>query len=115
MTPTIDLSKYWGIPVTLKAPTYVTVGPTSFWGAGSSGGVGMFTTGLTAVLPLSWMPAQYGHWYVKGGFQYYDIINTNLHLSNAISACGGTATIATCPSSQTTNIIVGFGGIGVAF
>jgi len=115
MTPTIDLSKYWGIPVTLKAPTYVTVGPTSFWGAGSSGGVGMFTTGLTAVLPLSWMPAQYGHWYVKGGFQYYDIINTNLQLSNAISACGGTATIATCPSSQTTNIIVGFGGIGVAF
>ena len=31
MTPTINLEKYWGIPVTLKAPTYVTVGPTSFW------------------------------------------------------------------------------------
>ena len=27
MTPTIDLEKSWGIPVTLKAPTYVTVGP----------------------------------------------------------------------------------------
>ena len=31
MTPTINLEKYWGIPVTLKAPTYVTVGPSSFW------------------------------------------------------------------------------------
>jgi len=116
MVPTIDLSKYWGIPVTLKAPTYVTVGPSSFWGAGSSGGVGMFTTGLTGIIPLSWMPAQYGHWYVKGGFQYYDIINNNLQLSNAISACGlAVLGGAPCSSSKTTDIIVGFAGIGVAF
>ena len=63
MTPTVRLQKYLGIPVTLKAPTYVTVGPSSFWngfasiGFPSSGSIGTFTTGVTAVMPLSWMPA----------------------------------------------------------
>jgi hypothetical protein len=122
--PTINLEKYWGIPVTLKAPTYVTVGSTSFWGPGlatpffgtstaSNEGIGIFTTGLTAVIPLKFMPAQYGHWYVKGGFQYYDIINNSLQSQNVFSVCGTTAT--SCSSSQYKDIIVGFAGIGVAF
>jgi hypothetical protein len=119
MVPTIDLSKYWGIPVTLKAPTYVTVGPASFWngnpdgiGLASSGDVGVFTTGLTAVMPLSWMPAQHGHWYAKAGFQWYDIINTSLQASNAASL----GTRSSCTSSSCiSSIFVGFGGVGVAF
>ena len=117
MTPTINLEKYWGIPVTLKAPTYVTVGPASFWngnpdgiGLASSGDVGVFTTGLTAIMPLSWMPAQYGHWYAKAGFQWYDIVNTSLQASNAVSL-GTSCTSSSCLSS----IFVGFGGVGVAF
>ena len=38
--PTLSLSK-WGLPLTLKAPTYVTVGPANFWidGAGNAVGV----------------------------------------------------------------------------
>ena len=95
MTPTINLEKYWGIPVTLKAPTYVTVGPhrSGMTTAGrdfgaSSGTVGMFTTGLTAIMPLSLMPAQYGHWYAKAGFQWYDVINTALQNANAFSVDG---------------------------
>jgi hypothetical protein len=117
MTPTMDLSKYWGIPVTLKAPTYVTVGPASFWngnpdgiGLSSSGDVGVFTIGLTAIMPLKFMPAQYGNWYVKAGFQWYDIINTSLQASNAVSL-GTSCTSSSCLSS----IFVGFGGVGVAF
>ena len=117
MVPTVDLSKYWGIPVTVKAPTYVTVGPASFWngnpdgiGLASSGEVGVFTTGLTFVMPLSWLPAQYGHWYAKAGFQWYDIINTSLQASNAVSL-GTSCTSSSCLSS----IFVGFGGVGVAF
>ena len=125
MTPTVNLEKYWGIPVTLKAPTYVTVGSSSFWGPGlatpfwgtastaSSGGVGIFTTGLTAVIPLKFMPAQYGHWYVKGGFQWYDIINNSLQSQDVFSVCGAAAT--SCSSSQYKDVIVGFAGIGVAF
>jgi len=122
MTPTVDLSKYWGIPVTLKAPTYVTVGATSFWGTGlapgsgaSTGGIGLFTTGLTGVMPLSWMPAQYGHWYVKAGFQWYDVINNALQGDNAFSVCGPGVTVAACGTGKTSSIFVGFGGIGVAF
>jgi hypothetical protein len=122
MTPTVDLSKYWGIPVTLKAPTYVTVGPSSFWNnygsaapfGHSSGSVGMFTTGLTAIMPLSFMPAQYGHWYVKAGFQWYDIINTALQNANAFSV-DGNFSCAAVNSGDCSSIIVGFGGIGVAF
>ena len=45
----------------------------------------MFTTGLTAIMPLSFMPAQYGHWYAKAGFQWYDIINTALQSADAFS------------------------------
>ncbi len=103
MTPTLDLSKYWGIPVTLTAPTWFDVAQTSYWGPVSSGAVGMFTSGLTATIPLKFMPAQYGHWWVKGGFQWYDIINTQLQVDNAITGNGATS------------IVVGFAGIGVAF
>ena len=27
----MGLQKWWGIPLTLKAPTYITVGPENFW------------------------------------------------------------------------------------
>jgi len=122
ITPTLGLEKYWGIPVTLKAPTYVTVGSSSFWAGpngmiptpalgltgASSGGVGIFTTGLTAVIPLKFMLPQYGAWYVKGGFQWYDIINTALQSQNAFST-------GCLSDGCTKNIIVGFAGIGVAF
>ncbi|MFY9893440.1 MAG: hypothetical protein WAK63_04815, partial [Xanthobacteraceae bacterium] len=120
MTPTINLEKYWGIPVTLKAPTYVTVGPSSFWNGApavfgaSSGSVGMFTTGLTAIMPLSFMPAQYGHWYAKAGFQWYDIINTALQSADAFST-SGTTSCAAAGSANCSSVFVGFGGIGVAF
>ena len=33
--PTLSLSK-WGLPLTLKAPTYVTVGPANFWTGGQT-------------------------------------------------------------------------------
>ncbi len=123
MTPTINLEKYWGIPVTLKAPTYVTVRPQSFWNnygvaapfGPSSGSVGVFTTGLTAVMPLTFMPAQYGHWYAKAGFQWYDVINTALQNANALSVDGVATGCASVNAGTCSSIIVGFGGIGVAF
>jgi len=118
IVPTLGLEKYWGIPITLKAPTYITVGPESFWGSGSAASIavfgpsnssiGMFTTGLTAIWAWNWMPAQYGHWYAKAGFQWYDVINDALQGSNAIS-------LGCTSSSCTQSIFVGFGGIGVAF
>jgi len=122
MTPTWDWTKQFGVPLTWKVPTYVTVGPASFWngnpnGLGTispGGNVGTFTIGLNVTYPLTWMPAQYGHWYVKGGFQWYDVINTSLQVSNAVSICGNT-NVSACGSSNTSSILLGFGGVGVAF
>ncbi len=125
MTPTVS-GKLWGMPwLTVKAPTYVTVGPSSFWNApgfnlnnptcttcgGSSGSLGVFTTGLTFIAGLTWIPANLGSWYAKAGFQYYDVINNALIQSNIVSICNG----GPCSNWQTKDIIVGFAGIGVGF
>ena len=75
----------------------------------------MFTTGLTAIMPLKFMPAQYGHWYAKAGFQWYDIINTALQSANAFSVDAGRTGCASVSSGNCSSIFVGFGGIGVAF
>ena len=114
MTPTVS-GKLWGMPwLTVKAPTYVTVGPTSFWNGNpaafgaSSGGVGVFTTGLTFVAGLTWIPSNLGSWYAKAGFQYYDVINNALVNANAFS-------VGTTANWATKDIIVGFAGIGVGF
>jgi hypothetical protein len=125
MTPTIDLHKYWGIPVTLKAPTYVTVGPSSFWNAApelvgpSSGSLGVFTTGLTAIVPLSFMAPQFGHWFAKVGFQWYDVINTAMQNGNAFSVVSTSLPpghqCAATSSSNCSSIFIGYGGVGVAF
>jgi hypothetical protein len=144
-TPTFDAAKYWGVPLTFKAPMYVTVGPSSTWNglcsvapgnvAGahallalsgdqglqcSSGDVGIFTIGLTAIWNMSFIPASYGHWYLKGGFQWYDLVNNAVRAANQLSVgppvCG--ATIGACNtawSSAPSDIIVGFVGVGVAF
>jgi hypothetical protein len=117
--PTLGLQKWWGVPLTLKAPTYITVGPSNFWTGGfgnpnglvvggltvgNHGNLGVFTTGLTGIWDLKWVPTNYGKWYVKGGFQYYNLINTNLVISE-IESIG----------SANRNIWLGFAGIGVAF
>ena len=81
-----DLCHGWTVVLLERQPAF----------GGSSGSVGMFTTGLTAVMPLSWMPAQYGHWYAKAGFQWYDIINTSLQNANAFSVTGS----RTCAATQ---------------
>jgi hypothetical protein len=69
---------------------------------------------------MSFIPASYGHWYLKGGFQWYDLVNNAVRAANQLSVgppvCG--ATIGACNtawSSAPSDIIVGFVGVGVAF
>jgi hypothetical protein len=98
MVPTFDLKKAgFGLPITLKIPTWVTVGPASFWNGTASAVIpsvipgplpassnaGVFTTGLTAVMPLP-IPARYGNWYVKDGVQWYHLINNGLVLAEQV-------------------------------
>ncbi len=91
MVPTLGLKPY-GLNVTLTAPTWVTVGPTSYWNRGVSGcGLSVFTPCstsnagvfsrlvLTAKMPIDFLiPPRLGNWYISGGFQYYYMINDSL-------------------------------------
>jgi len=108
MVPKLGLQPYVGLPITLSAPTWFTVGPSSFWGAGTAtnSNIGVFSTGLTASLAMTWIPVQYGHWNLKAGFQWYDLINNNLIADNQVTY--GT-------SFTSNNILTGFVGVGVGF
>jgi hypothetical protein len=119
MQPTLDLKKY-GANVVLTAPTWVSVGPSSYWNRGITGcglattacalsNAGIFSTGLTATAPLTWIPKSYGNWYVKGGVQYYNLLNDSLKLAQTFT---GTAT-SYADAHQ--NIAVGFVGFGFTF
>jgi hypothetical protein len=118
ITPTLDTKKYTGIPLTLSAPTWVTVGPSDYWNIGanvcgpalcSKDNAGVFSTGLTGKLALDWVPSRFGKWYAKAGFQYYHIINDNLLLAQTL--VGTAATFA----SAHEDVFVGFGGVGFSF
>jgi hypothetical protein len=101
MVPTFDLKKagLGPLPITLKVPTWITVGPASFWNGNAgafipsavpgplpaSNNLGVFSTGLSAIMPLQAIPARYGNWYVKGGVQWYHLINDGLVLAQQIT------------------------------
>jgi hypothetical protein len=123
MVPTLDLKKYTGVPLTLKAPTWVTVGPASFWNAniatkgggfpslvGYSSNFGVASTGLTGVWPLDFIPANLGKWYGKAGFQYYHLINNDL-LAAQVVDLSNTPTLA----SAKRDVVVAFTGFGASF
>jgi hypothetical protein len=101
LVPTLGIKKFTGVPLTFAAPTWLTVGPTSYWNRGVTGcgmvattpcslsNAGVFSTGLQAKYALEAIPARWGSWYLKAGFQYYHLINDSLLLAQAFT---GTAT-----------------------
>jgi hypothetical protein len=106
MTPTLDVTPF-GIPVKLTAPTWITVGPSTYWGGTSNFGV--FSTGLNAKTPLSFIPARYGNWYVDAGIQYYNLINGKLVAAQML-------TLGTKANTEgNNNVWVGTVGIGFGF
>jgi hypothetical protein len=74
--------------LTLSAPTWVTVGPKSYWGTGAAkdGNVGVITTGLKASTPLSFGGGAHASVYAFG--QYYHLVNDNLVTAKAILNSG---------------------------
>ena len=75
VAPSLDLHPY-NVPIVLSAPTWVTLGPQSFWGGG--GNTGVFSTGVKATYALTGVPAAAGHWSVYGAYQYYNLVNDRL-------------------------------------
>jgi hypothetical protein len=121
IVPTVNLLKSTGIPLTVSAPTWVTVGPATYWNKGanvcgvsfcSHDNVGVFSTGLTGKLALNWIPSRLGSWYAKAGFQYYHILNDNLLLAQVSGVGTGTASSFATAHKDVT---VGFAGVGFSF
>ena len=90
LVPTLTLQQ-WCVSVIVTAPTWITVGPASFWNGGTLGlknknsHFGVFSTGLNAKIPLKFIPSRLGNWYVDFGGQYYCLINDNLLQAQTIT------------------------------
>jgi hypothetical protein len=132
VVPTLDMKKYTGVPLVITAPTWVTVGPTSYWnrndgttafcGPTSSlacplSNTGVVSTGLTGKLALdSVIPKRLGNWYVDAGFQYYHILNDALLAAQIFTGAAGGASnvLGSFPASHQ-DVVVGFAGFGFDF
>ena len=147
IVPSYDFKKGTGVPLTVSAPTWVTVGPSDYWNrntfiAGSASdinarffagatnfcgpasnarcstdSVGVFSTGLTGRLGLSSViPPRLGSWYVKGGFQYYHIVNDALQAAQIFTSAASKISnvYGTFPQTHK-DVVVAFGGIGFSF
>jgi hypothetical protein len=66
-------------PVILSAPTWITLGPKSFFGPIHDGNVGVISTGLKIAKPLDLGPRA-GKWTLYAKVQYYHLANENLVL-----------------------------------
>ncbi len=80
---------YAGNGFTLAAPTWVTVGPKTYWGTGANkdGNVGVISTGLKLIKPLSFIKGAAGA-AVYGFGQYYHLVNDNLVRAKSILNSG---------------------------
>jgi hypothetical protein len=125
--PSYSFLKSTGVPLSISVPTWVTVGPSTFWNrqdgttnfcgplsnaACSSGSTGYWSTGLQAKLGLeSIIPKRLGSWYVKGGVQYYHIVNDTLLAAQGAAIPGQPVPF---PDAKR-DIFVASGGIGFSF
>ncbi|MET0138168.1 MAG: hypothetical protein ABW192_07275, partial [Sphingobium sp.] len=75
---------YRGKGFSLSVPTWITVGPKSYWGRGDSaltapdGNVGVISTGLKAMVPLSFLGGAGAKASLYGQVQYYNLVNDAL-------------------------------------
>ncbi len=120
-----SISPFKGIPLSLTFPTSIVLGPSEFWNRAdgttnvcgplgtlpcATSSVGMITTGLQAKLLIdSIIPKRLGTWYIKGGVQYYHIMNDSLLAAQVVT--GAATTFATAHK----DVLVGTGGIGFSF
>ena len=76
----------------------------------ASGSTGLFSTGIQAKLGLeSIIPKRLGSWYLKGGFQYYRIMNDSLLGAQVVTGA------ATSFNNAERDVFIANGGIGFSF
>lgn len=85
---------YKGKGFTLSAPTWITVGPETYWGRNDSpltrpdGNVGVISTGLKGMTPLSFLSKNGAGASVYAFAQYYHLVNDNLVRAKALLNSG---------------------------
>jgi hypothetical protein len=55
---------------------------------GESSTVGLFELGAKATVPITCIPASYGHWSFHVGFNYFNFVDDNLYHLNEFNAPG---------------------------
>lgn len=107
IVPTYTLKMMTDYPLTITMPTYISLGPSSYWDAHSTFGhkdVGVASVSLNLSVPLAFIPARYGHWHADAGVTYDYLIN------NALLHAG---TLASGNTER--NVVFGSAGFGFNF
>jgi hypothetical protein len=80
--PTYTLKAIPDYPIKITLPTYVSTGPRNYWSAGPTKvapeNFGVAFIGLNLSVPLSFIPARYGHWHADAGVTFDYLINGSL-------------------------------------
>ncbi|CAN5426672.1 hypothetical protein BH10PLA1_BH10PLA1_23090 [soil metagenome] len=94
-------------PITLTLPTYISVGPKTYWdrsGSFDDSNFGLFSASLNASMPLAFIPTKYGFWHADAGVTY------DYLLSDALLAAGGLAS-----GNDNRNVVILSVGFGFGF
>jgi hypothetical protein len=81
IVPTYTYKGIANYPITFTMPTYVSVGPSTYWDAThtyTNSIFGVFSSSLDAQVPLPFIPARYGFWHADAGITYDYLINESL-------------------------------------
>lgn len=127
IAPSYSFMKTANIPLTITAPVWVTVGPTSYWNRAdgttnlcgptttspcATSNMGYVAAGLQAKYSLETIiPKRLGSWYAKGGVTYYHLVNDALLAAQTPT---GVNTAATFPTAHRDIGLVS-GGLGFTF
>jgi len=107
IAPTYTIKAIPDYPISLSLPMYVQLGPSTYWDATGAYGhkeIGLASISANISVPLSFIPARYGHWHADAGVTYDYLIN------NALLNAG---TIASGNTDR--SVVIGSIGIGVNF
>jgi hypothetical protein len=94
-------------PISFTFPIYTQIGPSTYWDAThafKSSAFGLVSASINASMPLTFIPAKYGHWHADLGVTYDYLID------DALLAAGGLAS-----GNTNRNVVIGSLGFGVAF
>jgi hypothetical protein len=107
IAPSITFKGIPQYPLSITLPIYTQIGPSTYWDAHHTFGhsvFGLISASANFSVPLSFIPARYGHWHADLGVTYDYLIN------QALLKAGGLAS-----GNTNHNVIIGSLGFGVNF